>query len=134
MSVVLGTIETSGKTIDLGTAPDTLTANKPSDVVDGDYILAVVAADNAGSATAGFTPPAGWTEISVVVTPTSPRPPYGIWYKKANSEGSSYSFEIAEVVNTLGTSLLMLVRVTGADPTTFLDVAPVAGGTTTARM
>lgn len=129
MSVVLGTIEGSGKTLDVGNSPDTLTASKPSDVVDGDYILAVVGVDNGGTSTAGFTTPgAGWEEVNVVVTPTNPRPPYGVWYKKAASEGSSYSFDVAEVVGTLGTSLLMLIRVSGADATTFLSGTPVAGG------
>jgi hypothetical protein len=132
MAVVLDTTETTGFNIDVGgvTTSVTMSATTPSSAANPtDAILAVIAFDNAGSSTAGYTPPGTWNEITLQATPTNPRPPIGVWWHAVGgSEPATQDVLVEELVGTLGTGLLYAGRVTGADLTTFLGSNVAVGG------
>jgi hypothetical protein len=97
------------------------TASKPAGTTNGDLLIAQLSTRNA-------TPPthsgdAGWTEIA---NQTSGDATCSWWYKVANSEGASYTFGLS------GSSrwILHIFRISGADPTTPIDVWGTAANLT----
>jgi hypothetical protein len=117
---------TSGWTLVTDTTSDySLVGNKPSALAQDEYLLAFLHIRAGGStATVTFTPESGFTEIHSNDAPGAVRPLFWIGYKKATgSEPSTYTFAAAVTAGTTTHAQLILDRVTGADLTTFIDVA-----------
>jgi hypothetical protein len=66
------------------TAASSVTINKPTGVLDGDLMLALVGGNPNGV-------PAGWTSLASASV-ASPMGPVNLYWKIASSEGSSYTF------------------------------------------
>jgi hypothetical protein len=128
----LDSTATSGWTLVTDTTSDySLVGDKPSALAQDEYLLAFFHIRAGGStATVTFTPEAGFTEIHSNAAPGAVRPLFWIGYKKATgSEPSTYTFAATVTAGTTTHAQLILDRVTGADATTFIDVASsVTGG------
>lgn len=83
----------------------TSTVSKPANVVDGDFLLAAVRtyADQAAP-----TPPSGWTLIASRLHSDSARGGLWVYYKRASSEGASWSWTHAYDISTAA-----VYRITG---------------------
>lgn len=85
---------------------------KPSGVANGDVMIAIIGGNPSTLS--------GWTKIGASTTPpNSSGGPMGVFYKKASSEGSSYSWTVSGSYFCCGT----IVAYRGCDPTTPVDTA-----------
>jgi len=89
------------------------TVDKPSGVVEGDLLIAVMSTDGSGE---DHTAPLGWTTIFEDFNTGSST--FSVWYKIAATEPDSYTF-------TIGSSescILSILRISGHDPTNPINV------------
>lgn len=89
-------------------APDyrsTSTINKPTNTVDGDFLVAVLYLVETGDTP---TPPSGWTLMASRVHTTAARGSVWIYYKRASSEGASWAWS-----NTYTVTSGIVKRITG---------------------
>jgi hypothetical protein len=104
-SPAYGTNTTAGNA-----AGTSLTLNKPASTVDNDILLVIITLENADTITA----PAGWTKLPAVsgVQPNGAGTDYqfNVWWKRAASEGASWTWTWTNSNNRSGTC----VRFTGA--------------------
>ena len=96
------------------TALNTTSISKVTGVVDDDLmIVSVIVYDN----TVTITPPAGWTLAGSATISGGTATKHAVYYKKAASEGSSYSF-----TNSGGAYTdLLSIAYSGVDTTTPMD-------------
>jgi len=94
----------------LATDGTSITIPKPAGTVQGNYLVAAVAADGTAS-TMGWASPSGWNSIF----PSTPlAPSLGIWYKTAGaSEPDNYTFSWSTPEQAYG----WIMRLTGGSPT-----------------
>lgn len=106
--------------------PISLTVNKPSGTVDGDFMVAFMLSDP-DALTANLAAPAGWSQSGSTqfVTGVSMSK---VFTKPASGEGASYSF----TVDQFSSIIVILATVTGQDVTTPVNVAPTWGSSSTA--
>ncbi|MDH3512778.1 MAG: DNRLRE domain-containing protein, partial [Gammaproteobacteria bacterium] len=98
---------------------------KPPGTTEGDLLIATVATD--GSTAGSMSPPAGWTAVDLA--DQSGAVTYGVWWKLAGaSEPASYTFSWSGSEHAYGT----VMRFTGHDPVSPIDVAASAGGSSSA--
>jgi hypothetical protein len=69
------------------TAAASVTINKPTGVLDGDLMIALIGGNPSGG-------PAGWTSVASASV-ASPMGPVNLYWKIASSEGSSYTFSFS---------------------------------------
>jgi len=120
LTPLFGTNDCTTATAASGTA---MACNKPTNTADNDYLVAFAYNQSSGGS---LTAPAGWTSAGV----TSARSA-GTYWKKITSavgEPSSYTWTASAGARWA----VIIFRVTGADPTTVLDVvgveATISGG------
>lgn len=107
--------------------PRDLVFTKPSTLADGERILCIIAAESASAASdISWTIPSGFSQIVSEDTSggSSSFTIVGAWVKAATgSEPSTYTFSYATDAGTINNALGVLMRVTGADSTNFLDTS-----------
>jgi len=131
----------SGGSIDLSLAMSavafeyhgtTLTLNKPTGTVDGNFLLAVVYSQGyAPSYT--ITPPSGWTQIGSTQNFSGEDIYAGVYYKRASSEGASWGWTVPDN-DTCGVVWRITGVVASGDPedaTRYVGTQAWDGGTTT---
>jgi hypothetical protein len=100
--------------------------NKPSGVVDGDYLVAFMLSD-ADAADANLAAPAGWSQsgsTQFVANVSRSK----VFVKFASSEPTSYSF----TVDNFSSGVVILAAASGIDTTTPVNIAPTWNSSTTA--
>jgi hypothetical protein len=120
-----------------GAAP---VVTKPAGVVDGDFLLAIDAADSYGSGLAALTPPAGWTaiggfSIGVAGINTTTASTYGYikaWTKVASAEGASYTWSTLTGSSDQAVSVMAFTGVDTATPVQALAAANYGSSNTAA--
>lgn len=91
---------------------------KPTGTVAGDLLIAVGCTNGSGNP---ITAPAGWTQHANSLSNDNP-----LWTKIAGGvEPASYTFTVANIAN----SIVVIIRVSGHNPTTPVDVASGVTGT-----
>ena len=105
------------------TTAGSVTINKPTGVVAGDVMIAVLA--KIGSTTA-LTAPSGWTVISQAALRTTSTLTYGsVMYRVADgTDGSSYTFALGTTTSAVGD----IVAFSNVDPTGGVKQDGTAGG------
>ena len=102
-----------------------LAINKPAGTAAGDLLIAAVATD--GDTAASLNPPAGWNVVNVATQ--GGQVTFGVWWKLATaSESSSYTFTWSGSEHAYG----WVMRFTGHDPVSPIDVTSNAGGSASA--
>lgn len=107
-------------------SPISLTVNKPSGTVDGDYLVAIMLSDP-DAADANLAAPSGWSQSgsSEFVSGVSRSK---VFVRPASGEPTSYSF----TVDNFSSAVVIMTSVTGQDVTTPVNVAPTWNSSTTA--
>jgi len=103
-------------------AATNVSVDKPAGTAAGDLLIATLVTD--GSKSGSMSPPAGWTVIDLAQQSSAVT--YGVWWKLAGaSEPASYTWSWGgggeKVYGTI-------MRFTGHDPATPIDVTATAGG------
>ncbi|MFW2403867.1 MAG: DNRLRE domain-containing protein [Gammaproteobacteria bacterium] len=107
------------------TAATNLSVDKPAGTGTGDLLIATLVTD--GSKSASMSAPAGWTVIDLAEQ--SGQVTYGVWWKLAGaSEPASYTWSWSDGEKVYGT----VMRFTGHNPATPIDVTATAGGSSSA--
>jgi hypothetical protein len=101
-----------------------IAVSKPASTASGDLLIGVVITDGSAGT---FPVPSGWTLINSGTSGTAVT--LGTWYKKAGgSEPATYTWSWT----SSQTVFAFIIRITGQDPTTPIDVsAPATGSSTT---
>lgn len=107
----------------------TLTLNKPTNIADGDLLVAIVIFQNTNG-TPSITAPAGWTQVSppLGISPLRPSAIFTLPVPSASALSGTSSWQWSTNV-AAGRRRGMLFRVTGADLTTQPDVYSAWAGT-----
>ncbi len=102
-----------------------LVIDKPPGTAAGDLLIAAVATD--GNTSTTLTPPAGWTVLDV--SQQGGAVTFGVWWKLAGAfEAADYSFTWGGGEKAYG----MVMRFTGHDPASPINVSATNGGTSSA--
>lgn len=92
-----------------GASAAAFTCNKPTGTVDNDFMIAEFLTEPSKTVSA----PAGWSLLESTQVASSPNVKHLVYYKKAASEGASYTWTWTGSVATIGG----IITVTGQSPT-----------------